>query len=74
LTDPVNLQIPLCILLRLLRQHSLVVSEFQCLDQQSKHACHRALKACLLDGRLAEASSPTPASTHVSERVPATGD
>ena len=49
LSDPVNLQIPLCILLRLLRQHSLVVSEFHCLDQQSKLACCRALKASLLE-------------------------
>ncbi len=46
----VALALPARVLSRLLRERSLVVSEFRCLDRQSGITCREALKASLKGG------------------------
>ncbi len=48
--DLVAVALPAGVLSRLLRERSLVVSEFRCLNQQSGIACREALKASLKGG------------------------
>ncbi|MFV8819953.1 hypothetical protein [Haliea sp. E17] len=49
LTQRVQLELPVDVLRRLLRERSLVASEFRCLNRNSSRAGWRALKESLME-------------------------